>query len=160
VLGIVQISAFLQERRQKSNKPIVVTVFRETAGKPGDYHWYVRNIGRGVAVRVSWIDLESSPPQLRRTLALGALGPGDERPLGEESEETLNGKHDVAGDLMAAEGLHTRTVTANHVGRDGRREILSALVPLERPGRRRLIESLVTEEWKTVLEPALRCARP
>ncbi len=149
-----------QQVRREANKPIVVTIYRETPGAPGDYHWYVKNIGPGMAASVWWVDLEGALPDRRREIALGALGPGDSRPLGDKLEETLKGKHEIAGHLLAAEGLFTRTaqwtVTTNHRWQDDEREIISALVPLAKPDHVRPIKQLLAEEWEAVLGPALK----
>jgi hypothetical protein len=149
--------ALAQCVRREANKPIVVTVRRDNADRTGYFHYYVQNIGPGVAVSVWWVDQEG-PAGERRMRALGALGPGDARPLG-SLEGTLFGGRVNPGHLLAAEGLSTRTapwtVTVNHLASDGTYEIIPSLVPLAHPELARSVMELVDGEWEATLKPAL-----
>lgn len=134
-----------------SHKPfVVVERVQDSLGR--GYHYYLRNIGPGLAVNV-WIVEDNSDGGPRKS-SLGALGPGDSRILSGELEGWLCNQPGTRPFVLLAEALVTRTAqwtaTIGWRDREPGTEIQSQLVKIDVTRRARSIDQVLADNWPTI----------
>lgn len=120
----------------------------------GWFHYFVRNIGPGLAVNV-WL-LREAPNGEPLPQSLGSLGPGDSRLLFGPLEKELCDQAGVYPIALFAEGLITRTAqwtaTINVRERASGSEMRNKPFEIRIKDTARTFEQLVAEEWVQIRE--------
>jgi hypothetical protein len=131
-----------------SHKPFVVV--ERVQKDDGWFHYFIRNIGPGLAVNV-WL-VEAAIDGRPRSQTLGPLGPGDSRILYGAIESSLRSEDGVFSLALIAEGVPGRTAqwtaTANVRERLKGTEMRNQLLPLRQTEHSRTIEQLLVDEWE------------
>lgn len=134
------------------HKPFVVV--ERIQREDGYFHYYVRNIGPGLAVNVWFIREAADGSYIRQSL--GALGPNGSRVLFGAFEGDLCNRDGVFPFALLAEGLLSRTAqwtaTVNVRERTRGGEMLSQPLPLRQTRVARNIEKLLADEWPAIRE--------
>ena len=138
-----------------AHKPFVIVERIEK--DDGYFHYYIRNIGPGLAVNV-WLVREQTDgrPSLQ---SLGSLAPNGSRFLYGPLEQDLRNKDGVFPFALFAEGLITLTAqwtaTANVRERMHGTEMRNQLLPVREIEHARAIEQLLADDWPQIRD-ALR----
>lgn len=132
-----------------AHKPFVVV---ERIQEDDGGHYYIRNIGPGLAVNV-WLVLEH-PDGRPRQQTLGSLGPNGSRLLYGPLERALCDEDGVFPFGLFAEGLVRRTAqwtaTLNVRERARATEMRNQPLPVRQTDKPRTIEQLLVEEWDEI----------
>ena len=132
-----------------AHKPFVVV---ERIQEGEGWHYYLRNIGPGLAVNV-WL-VQEQPDGRPQQQTLGSLGPNGSRLLYGPLERRLCAEDGVFPFGLFAEGLVTRTAqwtaTVNVRERMRGTEMRNQPLPVRQTDEPRTIEQLLIEEWNEI----------
>ena len=133
-----------------AHKPFVVV--ERIQQEDGYFHYYIRNIGAGLAVNV-WL-VEEQVDGRPKSQSLGSLAPNGSRILYGPLEGGLCNTDGVFPFALIAEGLVTRTAqwtaTVNVRERLKGTEMRNQPLPLRQTEKPRRIEQLLLEEWDEI----------